>query len=230
MNNLLTQLPKLIDHTLLKPEANSEDLRRHCQEAKRFGFYSVCVNPAYVALAAELLKGSGVKVGSVIGFPFGATVPKVKTLETEAVIQNGADEIDMVINIGALRSGEFNSVLEEIASVRKSCEGKTLKVIIETAVLTNGEKVRACQLAQQAQADFVKTSTGYSSAGATVEDVHLLRETVGAKMGVKASGGIRNLELALKLLQAGATRLGTSASVSLVQEAAAAGNQKAVPD
>lgn len=206
----------MIDHTLLKPNATQEEIGKLCEEAKKYGFASVCVNPAYVPLAAKLLKGSRVKVCTVIGFPLGSTTPTVKAIEARDAIANGADEIDMVINIGALKSGNYSLVLDDIKAVREATRGKVLKVIIETAYLTREEKIKACELSKQAGADFVKTSTGFGPHGATVDDVKLMREVVGPDMGVKASGGIRDYKTACEMIKAGATRLGTSASVAIV--------------
>jgi deoxyribose-phosphate aldolase len=205
----------LIDHTLLKSNATQEEVGKLCEEAKRFCFASVCINPAYVSLAAQLLRGSGVKVCTVVGFPLGSTTPTVKSIEARDAMANGADEIDMVINVGALKSGNHALVLDDIRAVREATRGKVLKVIIETAFLTKEEKVKACELSKQAGADFVKTSTGFGPGGATVEDIALMRGVVGPDMGVKASGGIRDQETALKMVEAGATRLGTSASISI---------------
>jgi deoxyribose-phosphate aldolase len=205
----------LIDHTLLKPNATQEEVGKLCEEAKRFCFASVCVNPAYVPLASQLLRGSGVRVCTVIGFPLGSTTPTVKAIEARDAMANGADEIDMVINVGALKSGNHALVLDDIRAVRDATRGKVLKVIIETAYLTKEEKVKACELSKQAGADFVKTSTGFGPGGATVEDIALMRAVVGPDMGVKASGGIRDQETALKMVEAGATRIGASASISI---------------
>lgn len=211
-------IAKYIDHTLLKAEATEAQIAALCEEAKSFGFASVCVNPAWVSYAKEKLSGSGVKVCTVIGFPLGATTSETKVFETKNAIENGAEEVDMVINIGWLKSGRFDLVKEDIRKVAEAAAGKALvKVIIETCLLTEEEKVRACQLAVEAGADFVKTSTGFSVGGATVEDVRLMRETVGTKAGVKASGGIRTLEDAKKMIEAGATRLGTSSGTAIVQ-------------
>ncbi|MCS7184888.1 MAG: deoxyribose-phosphate aldolase [bacterium] len=207
----------IIDHTLLKPNATQEDIKRLCEEAKKYRFASVCVNPHYVSLAHELLKGTGVRVTTVVGFPLGATTTSTKVQEAKEAIANGADEIDMVINISALKSGDDKTVLEDIKAVRKATEGHILKVIIETSLLTKEEKIRACLLAKEAGADFVKTSTGFSGGGATVEDVMLMREVVGKDIGVKASGGIRDIHTARKMVAAGATRLGTSASVEIIK-------------
>lgn len=211
------KLNKLIDHTLLKPEATKTQIEKLCSEAKEYDFKSVCVNPYYVKYAKELLKESDVLVCTVIGFPLGQNTTAIKVAETKDAIQNGADEIDMVINIGALKSKDKDYVLNEIKEIRNACKGKTLKVIIETCLLTDEEKITACKLSKKAGADFVKTSTGFSTHGATVEDVKLMRETVGEDMGVKASGGIRDRDTALKMIEAGATRLGVSAGVEIVK-------------
>jgi deoxyribose-phosphate aldolase len=210
-------LARYIDHTLLKPEATREEIDRLCAEAVEHGFYSVCVNSHWVAHCARKLRGTRVKVCSVVGFPLGAMDSRSKSFETRGAIENGADEIDMVINVGALKSGKTQLVEEDIRWVRRACRSTTvLKVILENALLTDAEKVVACQLAKNAGADFVKTSTGFSKSGATVADVALMRRTVGPEMGVKAAGGIRNYETALALIAAGATRLGISASVAIV--------------
>ena len=211
-------LAKYIDHTLLRPDATAADIDRLCAEAVRHGFASVCINPVWVSRAAANLKGSGIPVASVIGFPFGATMPEIKAQETRQVIRAGAREIDMVINIGALKSGLHDEVREDIARVSDACHesGAINKVIIETALLTDREKVVACQLAKQAKADFVKTSTGYASGGATVFDVALMRETVGPRIGVKAAGGIRTKDDVEEMIAAGATRIGASAGVKIV--------------
>ncbi|MFQ3579368.1 MAG: deoxyribose-phosphate aldolase [Bacteroidales bacterium] len=211
------EIAPLIDHTLLKANATQEEIVKLCEEAKKYGFASVCVNPAYVNLCKQLLGNSQVKVCTVIGFPLGATTPTVKAIETKESIANGADEIDMVINIGALKSGNYQLVFDDIKSVRDASKGKILKVIIETAYLTKEEKIKACELAKEAGADFVKTSTGFGPSGATAEDIALMRSVVGPKLGVKASGGIRSLGDALKMVQAGATRIGASASVAIVK-------------
>lgn len=211
-------LAAVIDHTLLRADATGNDIRKLCDEAVRYGFCSVCVNPVNVRLARRLLRGTTVKVCSVIGFPLGATTPTAKACEAAGAVKDGADEIDMVINVGALKSGDAAAVRAELRAVRKAAAGKVLKVIIETALLTGKEKVRACLLAKKAGADFVKTSTGFSSGGATVADVRLMRRTVGDAMGIKASGGVRTKETVLRMLDAGATRIGASASVAIVQE------------
>ncbi len=207
---------KLIDHTILKPDASIEAIKKICQEAKEYDFMSVCVNPAYISLCKEELKGSDVKVCTVIGFPLGATLPQAKVSETREAVMEGADEIDMVINVTMLKAKNDDYVYNEIERVRRSCVGKVLKVIIETCLLTDEEKVRACLLAKKAGADFVKTSTGFSTGGATVHDVALMRKTVGDDMGVKASGGVRTHEDLLAMVEAGANRIGTSAGPKII--------------
>jgi deoxyribose-phosphate aldolase len=210
----------LIDHTLLKPEASNGDIEKLCREAAEFRFATVCVNPAWVALAASLLRGSGVGVCSVVGFPLGATTADVKHYETRRAIFDGASEIDMVINIGALKSGDVRTVERDIEAVVEACQQArvTSKVIIEAALLTEEEKVTACTLAKAAGADFVKTSTGFGPGGATAADVALMRRVVGSAMGVKAAGGVRDLEGLKAMVAAGATRVGASAGVKIVQE------------
>lgn len=217
-------LAALIDHTLLKPEATTADVLRYCEEAARHRFCSVCVNPVHVARVAEALRGTGVKTCSVVGFPLGATTPEDKAAETANAVRNGADEIDMVINIGALREGRLDDVRAGIAAVRAACPGKVLKVIIETCLLDDAQKRTACRLSAEAGADFVKTSTGFSTGGATVADVALMREVVGEALGVKASGGIRTLEAAQAMIAAGATRIGASSGIALVTQQAPAAN------
>jgi deoxyribose-phosphate aldolase len=211
----------LIDHTLLKPEASREDIKKLCQEAVRFGFASVCINPWNVPLAAESVRGSNVKVCTVIGFPLGATLPQVKIQEAEEAIKLGAQEVDMVINIGALKSGQDEVVESDIHGVVQAAHrgGAICKVIFETSLLTSDEKVRAAIASKKAGADFVKTSTGFSTGGATAEDVALMRAVVGKDMGVKASGGVRTLDDVKKMVCAGATRIGASASVKIMQQA-----------
>ncbi|HOX44020.1 MAG TPA: deoxyribose-phosphate aldolase [Myxococcota bacterium] len=205
-----------IDHTLLKPDATEKEIRKLCEEARQHSFASVCVNPGRVKLCAELLRGSPVKVCTVIGFPLGATTPTSKAIETRDAIANGANEIDMVLNIGALKSGDDGLVSQDIEGVVQAARGQALvKVILETALLTREEKIKACLLAKAAGANFVKTSTGFSSGGATVQDIALMRETVGPDMGVKASGGIRDRATAEAMVAAGATRIGASASVAI---------------
>lgn len=212
-------LAKMIDHTLLKPEATPAQIRQLCEEACQYGFASVCVNPAYVALCAELLQGSPVKVCTVVGFPLGANTSAVKKFETQEAIQQGAAEIDMVINIGALKAGDDQRVKSDIQQVVDTAHpsGALVKVIIETALLNEEEKRRACSLAKEAGADFVKTSTGFSTSGATAADVALMRKVIGPGMGIKAAGGIRTLEDARKMIAAGANRLGASAGVKIIQ-------------
>jgi len=210
----------MIDHTLLKPDATRADIEKLCREAAEFHFATVCVNPVWVAAAAALLRGSGVGVCSVVGFPLGATTPDVKNYETRRAIFDGATEIDMVINIGALKSGDLRTVERDIEAVVDPCRqcGATSKVIIEAALLTDEEKITACTLSKAAGADFVKTSTGFASGGATAADVALMRRVVGAGMGVKAAGGVRDLEGLKAMVAAGATRVGASAGVKIVQE------------
>lgn len=217
---------RLIDHTLLKPEATSDDIKRLCEEAARYRFASVCVNPAWVRASACHLKGSGVPVCTVVGFPLGATLADVKAYETRRAIMEGAREVDMVINVGALKSGDDCAVEQDIRAVAEAAHEYEVmcKVIIETALLNDDEKVRACQAAVRAGADFVKTSTGFAKGGATVADVALMRRTVGAEVGVKASGGVRNLDDARKMIEAGATRIGASVGVKIAQEAAGGQN------
>lgn len=210
-------LAAMIDHTLLRPDASETDLRAVCADAVRFGFGAICVNPANIAFCKNELGSRPVKLCTVVGFPLGATTSAVKVFEARDAVVRGADEIDMVINVGALKSGHTSVVRDEIRAVREICAGKVLKVIFETCLLTDEEKRFVCGLAEAAGADFVKTSTGFSSGGATAADVRVLRESVGAAVGVKASGGIRTLETALAMIEAGATRLGTSASVGIVQ-------------
>jgi deoxyribose-phosphate aldolase len=216
-------IPQLIDHTILRPDATRTDIEQLCREARQHQFYSVCVNPAWVSLARQFLDGSGVQVCCVAGFPLGAQLPETKALEARAAIRQGATEIDMVINVGALKSGEDALVLRDIRAVVEACRegGAKCKVILETALLTNEEKARACELAVKARADFVKTSTGFSTGGATVEDVALMSRLVREKgLGVKASGGIRTLADLRRMAQAGATRIGTSSGIKILQEAA----------
>lgn len=207
---------KLIDHTLLKPEAKKEDIIKLCEEAKEFGFASVCVNPTWVAKSAEILHDTDVKVCTVIGFPLGTNTPETKAFETKNALVNGASEIDMVINIGALKDKNDELVEREIRSVVEAVNKKAIvKVIIETCLLTDEEKVRACEIAVKAGADYVKTSTGFSLHGATVNNVALMRKTVGPNIGVKASGGVQNLQDIIAMVEAGATRIGSSSSVKI---------------
>lgn len=208
----------MIDHTLLKADATKDQIMKLIEEAKEHSFASVCVNPTWVKLAAAELKGTPVKVCTVIGFPLGATTAEVKAFEAKNAIENGATEVDMVINIGALKDKEYDVVEADIRAVVNAAKGKALsKVIIETSLLTNEEKVKACQLAVSAGADYVKTSTGFSTGGATVEDVALMRETVGPNIGVKASGGVRSVEDTDAMIKAGATRIGASSGVQIIK-------------
>ena len=211
-------LARFIDHTLLRPEATAAEIDRLCAEAREFGFAAVCVNPTWVRRCARALRGSGVKVASVIGFPFGASTTEVKALEARRAIRDGAREIDMVVNIGALKSGDHDLVRRDVEKVSDACHeaGALNKVIIEAALLTDEEKVVASHLAKLAKADFVKTSTGFGPGGATVHDVLLMRETVGPKLGIKAAGGIRSAEDVREMIAAGATRIGASAGVQIV--------------
>lgn len=218
------KLNKFIDHTILKPETTQEQVEKILSEAKEYDFASVCVNPIWVSLAAESLKDSDVKVCTVIGFPLGANTSAVKAFETEDAIANGADEIDMVINVGALKAGNDALVLDDIKAVVDASGDKLVKVIIETCLLTDDEKVRACQLSKEAGADYVKTSTGFSTGGATVADVALMRKTVGPDMGVKASGGARSYEDAIAFIEAGASRIGASSGVAIMNGAQADGD------
>ena len=210
------ELARWIDHTLLKPDATESEVEQLCREAAEHKFASVCINPTYVPLARKLLRGSKVKVCTVVGFPLGATFPEVKAAETRAAVENGAQEIDMVINVGALKSKNYALVEKDIRAVVRAAGRRVVKVIIETCLLDDEEKVKACVLAKEAGADFVKTSTGFSKGGATVHDVALMRKVVGSSMGVKASGGVRSYEEACKMIESGATRLGASASVAIV--------------
>ncbi|WHY90573.1 deoxyribose-phosphate aldolase [Neobacillus cucumis] len=212
------KIAAMIDHTLLKPDATRQQIETLCQEAREYKFFSVCVNPSWVKTCRDLLNGSDVKVCTVIGFPLGATTSETKAFETKNAIDNGADEVDMVINIGALKDCNDQLVESDIRAVVDAAEARALtKVIIETSLLTQEEKIRACQLAVQAGADFVKTSTGFSSGGATIEDIALMRQAVGPELGVKASGGVRSTEDALKMIEAGATRIGASSGVAILK-------------
>ena len=210
------KLAKMIDHTNVKPNASTEDINALCEEASEYNFACACVTPVNVALARELLKGTDVGVCAVIGFPFGTSKSEIKAFEALVAVEDGANELDMVLNIGALKSGLTSMVERDIEHVVESAEGMVVKVIIETALLTDDEKVEACILAKSAGADYVKTSTGVGFPGANAADVKLLRETVGQKMGVKASGGIRNLKSALEMIEAGASKIGTSAGPSIM--------------
>jgi deoxyribose-phosphate aldolase len=218
------QVARYIDHTLLKPEATRDEILNVCREGAQYGFASVCINPIWVREAACALRGSGVKICTVIGFPLGANAPDTKTYEARRAIFDGATELDMVINIGALKSGDYELVAHDIAGVVDVAHeaGCLCKIIIETALLTDDEKVRACVIAKDAGADFVKTSTGFSKGGATAADIALMRRVVGGEMGVKASGGVRDLKQAQEMIQAGATRIGASVGVKIFQEAVGA--------
>ncbi|OCG35180.1 deoxyribose-phosphate aldolase [Gilliamella apicola] len=207
---------KYIDHTLLAMNATKDQITKLCEEAKQYHFYSVCVNSGYVPLVASLLKGSDVKVCSVVGFPLGAMLTSAKAFETEMAVKAGAQEIDMVINVGWLKSNDWDAVKQDIEAVFNACGAVPLKVILETCLLTKDEIVKVCEICKQIGVAFVKTSTGFSVSGATVEDVKLMRDTVGNEMGVKASGGIRDRQTAEKMVQAGASRLGASAGIAIV--------------
>jgi deoxyribose-phosphate aldolase len=228
---LETGFAGLIDHTLLKPEASRDDIRKLCQEAVRFGFASVCINPWNVPLATELVRGTKVKVCTVIGFPLGATLPRVKIHEAEEAIKLGAQEVDMVLNVGALKSGQDDVVESDIRGVVEAAHrgGAICKVIFETSLLSVEEKVRAALASKRAGADFVKTSTGFSTGGATAEDVALMRAVVGSEIGVKASGGVRTFDDLKKMVCAGATRIGASASVKIMEQAAGSAFPHGVP-
>lgn len=217
-SNIGKSIASSIDHTILKPEATAEQVRKLCQEAIEYKFASVCVNSSQIPLVSGMLKGSGVKVCSVVGFPLGAMSSRGKAEETKDVIENGATEVDMVINVGAAKSGDWDLVKRDIEAVVNAAKGKALvKVIIETCLLTDEEKVKVCTISKIAGADFVKTSTGFSTGGATVEDVKLMRLTVGPDMGVKASGSVRDYKTALAMIEAGATRIGTSSGIAIVK-------------
>ena len=206
----------MFDHTLLKADATKAQVEKICEEAVAYQFASVCVNSYYTKFVAEKLSGSGVMTCTVVGFPLGQMSTKAKAAETKIAVEDGAEEIDMVINVGALKEGSYDVVLEDIKAVKAACGKAHLKVIIETCLLTDEEKVKACELSKEAGADFVKTSTGFSTGGATAEDVTLMRKTVGPELGVKASGGIRDKATAEKMVQAGANRLGTSATIAII--------------
>ncbi|WBW95382.1 deoxyribose-phosphate aldolase [Oceanirhabdus sp. W0125-5] len=218
-------LAGMIDHTVLKAATSVEDVKKVCQEAKENGFFSVCINPCNIELAAELLKDSDVKVCTVIGFPLGANTPEVKAFETKDAIAKGADEVDMVINIGRLKDKDYDYVLRDIKAVVDASKGKALsKVILENCLLTKEEIAKACELCKEAGADYVKTSTGFSTGGATPEDIKLMRDTVGPEMGVKASGGVRSFDDAEKVINNGATRIGASSSVEIINGAVVTGD------
>ncbi|MCK9443069.1 MAG: deoxyribose-phosphate aldolase [Tissierellaceae bacterium] len=219
MEEIAINIPSLIDHTLLKPEATEKMVENLCKEAIKFSFAAVCINPYFVQFAKKILKDSDVKLATVIGFPLGANTKEIKAMETKDAIKNGANEIDMVINIGALKNKDYGIVKEDIEAVVNEAKGKAkVKVIIETCLLTEEEKIKACELCLEAGADFVKTSTGFSTGGAAIEDVKLMKSVVGNKMGIKASGGVRDMETAKKMVEAGATRLGTSSGVKIASE------------
>jgi len=215
------KMASLIDQTLLKPDATKNDIRRLCQEAMNYGFWSVCVNPSYISLAATILRDTEVKICSVVGFPLGANTPEVKALEAEKALRDGANEIDMVINLGALKSGDYELVKRDITYVVKQGirfqRDTIVKVIIETGLLSDNEKALACQVVKESGANFVKTSTGINTRGATVQDVKFIRKIVGPEFGVKASGGIRTYGEAVKLIEAGANRIGTSSGISIIK-------------
>ena len=215
----MQNINQLIDHTILKPEASIDDIRKLCIEAKEYNFYSVCVNSAYVNVAYNFLLHSNVKVCSVVGFPLGTMIKEAKAYEAKFAIDSGAEEIDMVINIGLLKSGKIDLFERDIKKVREACKASVLKVIIETCLLNDKEKILACQIAKEYGADFVKTSTGFSTGGATEHDIELMRKTVGDKMGVKASGGIKTYEDAIRMINAGANRLGTSSGIAIMKSA-----------
>ena len=211
-------IAKFIDHTLLRADADRKSIERLCREAVEEGFFSVCVNPFWVKTAADLLKGKDVKVCTVIGFPLGADTPEMKVYQGSAALDQGARELDMVVNIGAVKSGEYNVVEREIKEVKKAAGANIVKVIIETCFLNESEKIEVCRLAKECGADFVKTSTGFGTAGASVEDVRLMRETVGPGVGVKASGGIRDLDTLVRMVEAGANRIGSSSGIRITEQ------------
>lgn len=218
----ISELTNIIDHTLLKSQATSSDILKSCEQTQRYQFASLCINPCYVSFARKNLDTTCAKIACVVGFPLGAQTLRIKALETEEALENGADEIDMVMHIGAMKSGNYTLVAQDIREIARICHqaNGVLKVIIETCVLTRNEKIQACKLCIAAQADFVKTSTGFSSAGATVEDVRLLHDLASPQgVGVKASGGIKTLDDALRMIAAGATRIGTSSGVAIIEEA-----------
>lgn len=212
------ELNRMIDHTLLKPEATREQIKKLCEEALEYHFKSVCVNPFWVNYASEILKGSDVEVCTVIGFPLGANTTTLKAFETKEAVENGADEIDMVINIGLLKAEEYDLFEKDIKAVVDAAQGKLVKVILETCLLSDEEIIKASELSMNAGADYVKTSTGFNSEGATVHAVKLMRQTVGDKLGVKASGGIRDLKKSMDMIENGASRLGVSAGIAIIRE------------
>lgn len=212
-----SQLARMIDHTLLKPSATEDEILTLCREALEYNFWSVCINPFWIPTARPVLQGSAVKICTVIGFPLGATTPRVKAAEANEAVSNGAAEVDMVLNIGALRSKHYNAVLEDIKAVVSAVQGRAVvKVILETGLLNETEKIKACELSVAAGADFVKTSTGFGASGATLEDIALMRRIVGPSKGVKASGGIRDTATALAMIDAGANRIGTSSGIKII--------------
>jgi deoxyribose-phosphate aldolase len=218
ISNVNSELAQYIDHTSLKPDVTKDDIIKLCEEAKKYRFKAVCVNPIYVRLCSEILMNSGVLIAAVVGFPLGASSPEIKADETRSAVEDGAREIDMVINIGALKDKDYELIFREIHEIVIAASGYPVKVIIETALLDDTQKIIACALAKAAGAHFVKTSTGFGPGGATVEDVALMRKIVGPYMGVKASGGIRDTETAQKMISAGANRIGASASVKIIQK------------
>jgi deoxyribose-phosphate aldolase len=218
------RITQMVDHTLLKAETTAFDIVRICDEAKQFGFYSVCINPVFISLAKDQLKNSPVKVCTVVGFPLGASTTETKAFETEDAISKGADEIDMVLHIGAAKAGNWQMVENDIRSVVKAARGRIVKVILETCLLSRDQIIRSCQIAKEAGAQFVKTSTGFSTSGATTADVMLMRQTVGPDFGVKASGGLKTLNDFEAMIQAGANRLGTSSAAQLIRGLSTAGN------
>ena len=221
MNNMA----KYIDHTILNADATEKDIQRICIEAKEYNFKTVCINPGWVDYAAHLLEGTDVGITTVIGFPLGANTSEIKAAEAKQAVEKSVSDVDMVINIGALKNEDYPTVLNDIKAVVNAVDGKAIvKVIIETSLLNKTEKIRACELAKQAGADFVKTSTGFSTGGATIDDVKLMRATVGPKMGVKASGGVRSYEDAVAMIEAGATRIGASSGIAIVQGVVDASN------
>ena len=212
------ELAKLIDHTLLKPDAKEDDIKKLCEEAINYKFYSVCINPCYIELAKNFLKNSDIKICTVISFPLGASTTTIKIIEALEAAKIGSDEIDMVMNIGMFKSKKYDYIYEEISSIKKIIKDKILKVIIETAILNDEEKIKASEIVKKSGADFVKTSTGFSQGGATKEDILLIRKVVGDNFGIKASGGIKSYEQAIELINAGATRIGSSSSVKIIGE------------
>ena len=215
----MENIASMIDHTLLKPEATKEMIEKLCNEAKKYGFAAVCVNPYYVNMSKKFLEGSKVKVATVIGFPLGANTKEVKAFETKNAIENGASEVDMVINIGAMKNRDYDVVKKDIEAVVEAAKDSAIvKVIIETCLLTDEEKIKACELSKEAGADFVKTSTGFSTGGATVNDVKLMKKTIGDSLKIKASGAIRDYETAKAMIEAGASRIGASASIKIVEK------------